>query len=376
MPDGLSISGGLVAYSRMSRNIENLWLHRFAVVTAFATLLLICVGGVVTSKGVGMAVPDWPTTYGYNMFLFPISKWVGGIFYEHTHRLVASAVGLLTVILATWLWLKESRRWLRWLGIAAVVAVILQGVLGGLRVTQLKDELGIFHAALAQSFFVLVSAIALFTSRGWLNAVKWPVARATGLGQLYWVATGLIFLQLVIGATMRHQHAGLAISDFPLAHHQIWPAVDSTSIARYNQERLEVTAMNSITAFQVILQMVHRIVAVLILVAVLWAGAASKRRLGSKAPLTKLSLAWCSLIVVQAMLGATTIWTNKSADIATAHVAIGALSLMTGTMMILLAHRCLEEVCATAESFERSPAPVTRDRQGVRAPRSTDPLTT
>src|SRR5947207_2633211 len=107
----------------MSRTIKyNHSLHRFAVATAVATLLLICVGGVVTSKGVGMSVPDWPTTYGYNMFFFPISKWVGGIFYEHSHRLIASAVGLLTVILALWLCFKEERRWLRWLGIVAVFA--------------------------------------------------------------------------------------------------------------------------------------------------------------------------------------------------------------------------------------------------------------
>src|SRR2546426_2228665 len=102
----------------MVRSVENRWLHRFAVVTAFCTLLLICVGGVVTSKGVGMSVPDWPTTFGYNMFFFPVSKWVGGIFYEHTHRLVASGVGLLTTILALWLWGKKSRLLLRWAGAA------------------------------------------------------------------------------------------------------------------------------------------------------------------------------------------------------------------------------------------------------------------
>src|SRR2546423_10049271 len=197
---------------------SNLWLARFAWFTAAATLLLICSGGMVTSKGVGMAVPDWPTTFGYNMFFFPFSKWVDGIFYEHTHRLVASAVGFLTVILAVWLWLKEERRWLRWLGMAAVFAVVLQGVLGGLRVTQLKDELGIFHAALAQLFFVLTGAIALFTSRWWIEAEKAPVRNHRALNRLYWLATVLIFAQLVLGATMRHQHAGLAISDFPLSH--------------------------------------------------------------------------------------------------------------------------------------------------------------
>src|SRR5213595_3020533 len=127
------------------------WLNRFAWFTTVATLLLICSGGMVTSKGVGLAVPDWPTTFGYNMFLFPVSKWIGGIFFEHTHRLIASTVGMLTIILAVWLWFAESLRWVRMLGLAAVGAVILQGILGGLRVTMLQDQIGIFHACLAQA---------------------------------------------------------------------------------------------------------------------------------------------------------------------------------------------------------------------------------
>src|SRR3954466_3534950 len=126
----------------MVRTKNNPWLHRFAVLLAMLVLGLLWVGGLVTSHGVGMAVPDWPNTFGYNMFFFPISKWVGGIFYEHTHRLVASAVGFLTIILTAWLWIKEDRRWLRWLGVLALAAVIAQGVLGGLRVTRMKDELG------------------------------------------------------------------------------------------------------------------------------------------------------------------------------------------------------------------------------------------
>src|SRR5438477_11694578 len=114
------------------------WLNRFAWLTAAATLLLICSGGMVTSKGAGLAVPDWPTTFGYNMFLFPASKWIGGILFEHTHRLLASTVGFLTLILAAWLWKVEPRGWIRKLGLVAVVAVILQGILGGIRVTLLR----------------------------------------------------------------------------------------------------------------------------------------------------------------------------------------------------------------------------------------------
>src|SRR5664279_3991408 len=118
----------------MSSARSTTWLNRFAWLTCIATLFLICSGGMVTSKGVGLAVPDWPTTFGYNMFLFPVSKWVGGIFFEHTHRLIASTVGFLTIILTVWLCLDEERPWVRRLGFIALAAVILQGVLGGLRV--------------------------------------------------------------------------------------------------------------------------------------------------------------------------------------------------------------------------------------------------
>src|ERR1700736_5218496 len=106
----------------MSPKDSKVWLNRFAWFTAASTLLLIWCGGMGTRKGVGLAVPDLPTTFGYNMFLFPFSKWVGGIFFEHTHRLIASVVGFLTIILAIWIWRAENRRWLRLLGMAALGA--------------------------------------------------------------------------------------------------------------------------------------------------------------------------------------------------------------------------------------------------------------
>src|SRR6202051_4082139 len=143
------------------------WLNRFIWFTAVATLLLICSGGMVTSKGVGLAVPDWPTTFGYNMFLFPVSKWIGGVLFEHTHRLIASTVGFLTIILAVWLWRTEDRQSVKTLGLIAVAGVILQGILGGLRVTMLKDQIGIFHACLAQAFLGLIVLIAIVTTNSW-----------------------------------------------------------------------------------------------------------------------------------------------------------------------------------------------------------------
>jgi cytochrome c oxidase assembly protein subunit 15 len=367
----------------MSQTNFNPWLHRFAVVTAAATLALLGIGGLVTSHGVGMAVPDWPTTYGYNMFFFPFSKWTGGIFYEHSHRLVASGVGLLTTVLAVWLWLKESRARLRWLGVIAFFAVVLQGVLGGLRVVLFKDEIGIFHATLAQMFFALVCAIALFTSRWWKSLPSPLIPRPSdgrgerqsgahhGLGRLFLFATGLIFLQLVLGATMRHQHAGLAVPDFPLAYGRLLPAMDADSIADYNARRIETIAANPITSFQVGLQMAHRLVALLILVCVCMVALRARRANREMSfPLGRLASFWLGLIFLQIVLGAWTIWSNKAADVATAHVLVGALSLVTGTLGCIIAfRRSTGPVEATAlaaassgdarsDSFAGNPAPV------------------
>ncbi|MCC6822275.1 MAG: COX15/CtaA family protein [Verrucomicrobia subdivision 3 bacterium] len=345
----------------------NPWLHRFAVLTALATLALLGVGGLVTSHGVGMAVPDWPNTYGYNMFLFPPSKWVGGIFYEHTHRLVASGVGLLTAILAGWLWLAESRRWLRWLGVIAFYAVVLQGVLGGLRVVLFKDQIGIFHAALAQLFFALICALALLTSRWWLEPRLGGQRDANegrerdgseigaSLRRLFLATTTLIFLQLILGATMRHQHAGLAIPDFPLAYGKLWPAMDAEAVAAYNSQRLEVTTANPITATQIALQMAHRLVAVVILVcagALAWRVNRTHRH--AAFPLRRLTFLWFGLILFQAGLGAWTIWSQKAADVATAHVLVGALSLVTGVFGCIICFRHPEENASdkVASTFE------------------------
>ncbi len=321
----------------MNQSPRNSWLHRFALLTAAATLALLGIGGLVTSHGAGMAVPDWPTSYGYNMFALPFHFWKGGVFYEHSHRLVASGVGMLTMILAVWLWFSETRRWMRWLGVIALVAVVLQGVLGGLRVVWFKDQIGIIHATLAQLFFALVCAIALFTSRWWQVGVQASACPGSTLKRelqpnvevrrMFLATTILIFLQLIIAATMRHEHAGLAISDFPLAHGKLWPDMTAAAVGRYNQQRMEVVSLKPITAFQIGLQMAHRIVAVMILI-----GVAACAWRGARTQLRRLTFTWLGLILVQIALGAWTIWSNKAADVATAHVLVGAFSLVTGVL--------------------------------------------
>ena len=377
-----------------------------------ATLILVGIGGLVTSKEAGMSVPDWPTSYGYNMFFFPISQWAGGIFYEHTHRLVATIVGVLVVALTRWLggrparlplaiigamevlggygllWLypnlkgagyflsgigsvvllgatvwvrnepaKSSLRQLGWLAFALVQ---IQGLLGGLRVVLFNNQIGIFHAALAQIFLVLLCAIALFTSSWWrdLPGRLAPMVDRKGLRQLFLLTTVLIFVQLILGATMRHQHAGLAIRDFPLAYHKLWPPVDADSVRAYNQTRLEVGEHNDITAFQIILQMVHRLAAFMILCAVAFCAWSARHYAGARHPLARLSLAWLGLILLQIALGAFTIWSNKAADIATAHVLVGALSLVTGSLLTIVSFRVLMPARATvraAAEMEQAP---------------------
>jgi len=183
----------------------SLWSHRLALVLACATFPLLFIGGLVTSLGVGLSVPDWPTTFGYNMFLYPWSKMIGGIFYEHSHRLVASTVGLITIALAWTLWFSENRQWLRWLGVAALGLVIAQGVLGGLRVVLLQHTLAIIHACFAQAFFALTVSLALFTSAEWRDPlVEGPIADQGRLRRLATITTALIYLQVVFGAVLRH----------------------------------------------------------------------------------------------------------------------------------------------------------------------------
>ena len=183
------------------------WLHRIALLTAGATFLLIVIGGIVTSTESGLAVPDWPTTFGYNMFLYPLSEMVGGILYEHSHRLMGSLVGLLTIGLLVMLMVKDSRRWIKWLGVAALISVSVQGLLGGLRVTELNLNLAIVHACLAQAFFALLCGICWFTSRDWFeNQSESTVdtVSAKKLRRLSLITTCLIYVQLIFGAILRH----------------------------------------------------------------------------------------------------------------------------------------------------------------------------
>ncbi len=189
--------------------MSRIWLARYTKLLASVTFLLIIAGGLVTSTKSGLSVPDWPLSYGKLM-----PPMLGGIRYEHTHRMIASLVGTMTLVLALWLGFKEPRRWVRWTGIAAFGAVVLQGILGGLTVLYLLPApISIFHACLAQTFFVLIVSIAFFNSREWFTQISGVSNDLSDLKQPLWMMITLIYLQLVLGATLRHTtHQQVAIS--------------------------------------------------------------------------------------------------------------------------------------------------------------------
>src|SRR5437016_3451176 len=271
------------------------WFNRFAWFTAFSTLLLICSGGMVTSKGVGLAVPDWPTTFGYNMFFFPVSKWIGGVLFEHTPRLIASTVGFLTIILAIWLWRTEDRQSVKTLGLLAVAAVILQGILGGLRVTTLTDEIGIFHACLAQAFLGLIVLIAITTTDFWRRnstVFNGEVSQRLVAIKMIAIATTIaIYVQLALGATMRHQHKDLAILDFPTANGAWIPNTSDAALAKINAWR-DARGLSDVDAFQIWLQMAHRFLALLIAAAVIAFSSRVWRNVPEIPALKRLSMLW------------------------------------------------------------------------------------
>ncbi len=283
-------------------------IHRFAVLTAAATLVLIFVGGLVTSTGSGLAVPDWPLSYGQ---LFP--PMVGGVLYEHGHRMVAATVGLMMTALTVWIFLREKRRFVAWLAATALAAVIVQGVLGGITVLfLLPAAVSVLHACLAQAFFCLVVTLAVVTGRQWPGDADAATRRSTR----GWAAaaTIAIYLQLILGALMRHTGAGLAIPDFPLALGRLLPPLGDAKVAIHFAHRLWAL-----------------VVCVLISAVVARAVRSPARR---SAPL-RPALLMATLAAAQVTLGAVTVLSGKAVVPTTAHVAVGAALLGASLVLTL-----------------------------------------
>ena len=190
----------------MSPPLFNAWLHRYAILLAVCTLLLVVAGASVTSKEAGLSVPDWPLSYGQVM-----PPMTGGVFFEHGHRMIATTVGFLTIIMAVWIARVEHRGWMRKLGWISLAAVIIQGVLGGMTVLfLLPPAISVSHACLAQLFFCTTVALAMFTSRQWQEGavlVKdhgWPSLRSLSI-----LIPAMVLAQIALGAAFRHRAIGV-----------------------------------------------------------------------------------------------------------------------------------------------------------------------
>jgi cytochrome c oxidase assembly protein subunit 15 len=224
--------------------------------------------------------------------------------------------------------------------VIAVVGVILQGILGGLRVTMMKDQIGIFHACVAQAFLGLLVFIALVTTKFWrsLETQHFDSQKFSPIEALAIAITAAIYVQLALGATMRHQHRDLAILDFPTANGAWIPDTSAAALLKINAWR-DARALSDVSAFQIWLQMVHRFVAVIIATGIVAFCARVCREMRDFTALKQLSLLWVVLVFGQITLGAWVIWSNKAADVATAHVALGAVMLSFGVSISAICWR-------------------------------------
>ena len=276
------------------------------MVCAAATFALIFAGGLVTSTGSALAVPDWPLAFGK---LVPPLR--GGIRFEWGHRVVAGAVSILTLLLALWSWWQEPRRWVRCTALAALGLIILQTVLGGLTVLMLLPlSLAVAHAATAQAFFCLMISMALFTSQGFASTAEIREAgRPPGRPPLFTLSattTFAVYAQILIGAVVRHLGAGLAIPDFPTSYGRLVPPFYS---------------------FAVGVNFAHRCGALPVTILVCWTFARVMRFYSAERHLRHDAILMVGLLFLQLTLGALTVWSGRAVLPTTSHVAIGAAVL-------------------------------------------------
>jgi cytochrome c oxidase assembly protein subunit 15 len=301
-------------------------LHRFAVFAAVCTFMLVFAGGLVTSTGSAMAVPSWPLDAGH---LVP-QHWNPGVVFEWGHRAIAGTVSILTFLLALWTWMVERRAWLRYTALGAAGLVVFQAVLGGMTVLfDLPLTFAVAHAMTGQAFFCLMVSIALFTSPRWesIEAAPRP-ADGASLAPLAAITTVIIYAQIIIGAVMRHMHAGLAIPDFPLNFGHLVPPMFSLPIA---------------------INFAHRCGAIVVTAMIVWTAARVIRLHGDDPVLRRPALASLALLALQISLGAATVLSRRAVIPTTSHVAVGAAVLATSLVLTIRAWR-RERIAVAAEA--------------------------
>lgn len=393
-----------------------------AVGMLLASFPLIFLGGLTTSHGAGMAVPDWPNTYGYNMWLFPPSMWIGGIFYEHTHRLLGTLVGLLSIafVLAcyaparkpgvrkavgitaiaslvvtvalllvpatldpnhhlqhvtsgtgaifaiaglAWLYRRrEARTWVRRFSILILACIIVQGILGGLRVTEVNIHLAVIHGIFAQLVLCMLALAAIVSSPWWFAApdLSEASAKSRAIFRIAGLTFGLILAQLVVGAMMRHYQAGLAIPDLPLAYGKLLPPTTSEGLAAANDARVALhdATLKPVTLSQIWLHFGHRIGALVVSAAVILLGVIGIKLAAGQTRVTVLSITLLVLLAIQLTLGLLTVYYRKPADITTLHHTVGALCLMATFILGVWAARLFARTAVSTAPSPSTSVPV------------------
>jgi heme a synthase len=277
-------------------------VHRFAIFVVCWTILLLIAGALVTSNEAALSVPDWPLSYGT---LTP--PMVGGIRYEHSHRVIAGVLGLLSIVLAVWVWAKDERRWLRWFSVIAVAGIAAQAVLGGEVVRQLLHYwLPVMHACFAQIVFAALLSIAVFTSRWWIS--DQPQVEDTGSPSIHSLAIAnavVIYLQVILGAGFRHR-------EIP-----VWP---------------------------------HMVGALIVLGMVIWLAAVLRRRFDKSAAISKTRILLHAILGTQLLLGLGAYWSRvTTADapqpmplmvtLTVLHTVVGAILFGVSILIVLLCYR-------------------------------------
>lgn len=314
---------------------HHIFLRRFSKVLCLATISLIFLGALVKSTESGLSVPDWPTTYGKFMFSFPLDQMVGGIKYEHTHRMLASIVGLMSLMLCVLLFRSTVPSWIKKLSVYSFTLVVGQGLLGGLTVIHfLPVSLSSLHGVFGQTFLITTIAIAygLSVERGIrLNTKEEYDGKFI---RFVIILAGMVFLQLIIGNILRHTNSGLAIPDFPTTGGTMIPTMNQAMLDRINGWRFEHN-LDPVKMGQVHIHLTHRIWGVLILLKLIFINQWAYKKLLHNALVMK-TLFWLNIaVVLQIGLGIGTVLTIKEPITTTLHVTTGALVLALCFLLFL-----------------------------------------
>ena len=312
----------------------NTVVRRLSKMIVFLTLSLIFVGALIKSHEVGLSVPDWPTSYGKQMFSFPLSDMIGGIFYEHGHRLFATIVGFLTLLQFMIISFTNHPSWIKKMSLISLILVITQGLLGGMTVLFfLPPPISIMHGVLAQTFFVTIIFVAYSLSDSIANKRELPYPLFIRRGAI--VITLLVFIQLVLGALVRHTSSGLAIPDFPKMGGLWVPTFSDNMINNINAELFDKN-LDMVSKWQVLIHFLHRLGAFIIALALALFVYKFRNMVKKNSTESRAFMVLVTVFAIQISLGIATILTERLPYVASFHVVTGAALLGCCSLFIMI----------------------------------------